>query len=68
MSDLLKAVKAKLQNDTCVEHKEKALISISGETLSFKCCCENFKKKMHDKMKIEVRNVTQEMIKKMFKK
>lgn len=68
MSDLLKIVKSKLQNNACTKHNKKALISISGETLSFECCCENFRLELIEKTKTETKHATQEMIKNMFKK
>jgi hypothetical protein len=68
MSKLLDAVRSKTRNISCSKHNEKAEITMTGDKINFKCCCDEFQKKIADVSGKAAQEFAQNEIKNMLKK
>ena len=37
------SVKRKLESKVCPQHNERATVSVMGDKINLKCCCDSFK-------------------------
>ncbi len=68
MSDLLQSVKRDLERLKCNKCNERTTITISGDKLSLKPCCNEHGKFLNEAMKKSMNKHAEAMLKNIFKK
>lgn len=59
MSKLQTSIKNKINSMRCSEHNQQPDVKISGDKISFDCCCDSFKAKTKD----AIAKVTKDFVK-----
>jgi hypothetical protein len=67
MTPLLSEIKRKVQNMVCSEHGEQPEVTILGDKIEFKCCCETFKRQLLEVSKVTFGNHAKDTFSKMLK-
>lgn len=67
MNKLHTALKSKINNMRCAEHDQQTEVKITGDKISFDCCCDSFKNKTKDAITKVTKDFIESELKNAFK-